>query len=118
MSLLCIHLCWDDAGPRQHAGLRQLLPPVRLDDRGPCLHRRTWLAGDRVLGVEVWSDDDAASRHLADLPANSRAAGLEAPTVVVLVWPDVYRALLPGLLGPSEAEAAEPAGRSPAAPAR
>ncbi len=100
-----IHLCWDDAGPRSLAGLQQLLPPVEFAADGPCLHRHTWLAGDRALGVEVWSDDDAACLHLRELPLTSTAAGLDAPTVVVLVYPDACRSLLPGILGEPRAEA-------------
>jgi hypothetical protein len=98
MSVYVIHLCWDDADPRSLAGLQQLLPPVRLTTDGPCLHRRTWPAGDRVLGIEVWSDDEAACLHLQELPLTSTAAGLEAPTVVVLVYPDAFLPLLPTLL--------------------
>jgi hypothetical protein len=98
MSVYVIHLCWDDADPRSLAGLQQLLPPLGLAADGPCLHRRTWLAGDRALGIEVWSDDDAACLHLQELPLTSTAAGLEAPTVVVLVYPDAFRPLLPTLL--------------------
>ncbi len=105
MPVYVIHLCWNDAGPRSLAGLQQLLPPVALADDGPCLHRRTWLAGDRVLGIEVWSDDAAACLHLRELPLTSTAAGLEAPTVVVLVYPDACRPLLPTLLGKPQAEA-------------
>ncbi|MGY1813983.1 hypothetical protein [Blastococcus sp. SYSU D00820] len=99
MSLLVIHLCWDDAGPREHGGLQQLLPPVRLAAEGPCLHRRTWLSGRRMLGIEVWADDDAARTHLDELAPSSAAAGLAAPTVVVLVFPDAYRSVLPLLVG-------------------
>ena len=102
MPVYVIHLCWDDADPRSFAGLQQLLPPVELAADGPCLHRRTWRAGDRALGIEVWSDDDAACLHLQELPLTSSAAGLGAPTVVVLVYPDTFRPLLPTLLGEPE----------------
>ncbi len=116
MSVYVIHLCWDDADPRSLAGLQQLLPPVALTTEGPCLHRRTWLAGDRALGIEVWSDDDAACRHLQELPLTSTAAGLGAPTVVVLVHPDAVRPLLPTLL--AEPGPGTPAGAPGAAAAR
>ncbi|MGY1714714.1 hypothetical protein [Geodermatophilus nigrescens] len=99
MSLLVIHLCWTDAGPEELARLQRLLPPVRLLREGPCLHRRTWPSGSRVLGIEVWGDDDAARRHLDELPLDSVAAGLEAPTVVVLVFPEAYRSVLPIVVG-------------------
>ncbi|MGY1698149.1 hypothetical protein [Geodermatophilus sp. SYSU D00766] len=115
MSVLVIHLCWDDADPRDLAGLQQVLPPVPLGADGPCLYRRTWLSGDRVLGIEVWSDDDAARCHLDELPLASRAVHLEAPTVVVLVMPDAYRWVLPTALGTPGASAVVPAVR-PAAP--
>ena len=104
MPVYVIHLRWDDADPRSLAGLQQLLPPLGLAADGPCLHRRTWLAGDRALGIEVWSDDDAACLHLQELPLTSTAAGLEAPTVVVLVYPDAFRPLLPTLLAEPEPE--------------
>jgi hypothetical protein len=99
MSLLVIHLCWTDAGPEHLARLQRLLPPVRLDPEGPCLHRRTWPSGSRVLGVEVWGDDDAARRYLDELRLDSAAVGLEAPTVIALVYPDVYRTVLPAVVG-------------------
>ena len=95
MSLFVIHLCWTDAGSEHLARLQRLLPPVRLVPEGPCLHRRTWPSGSRVLGIEVWGDDDATRRHLDELSLDSAAAGLGAPTVVVLVFPEVYRAVLP-----------------------
>ena len=110
MSLFVIHLCWDDAGPGHLTGLQSVLPPVRLAADGPCLHRRTWLSGDRVLGVEVWSGDEAARRHLDRLPPTSKAVGLQAPTVVVLVFPDVYRSALPMIIGTPEEDTAVPAG--------
>jgi hypothetical protein len=110
MSVLVIHLCWDDAGPRNLAGLQQLLPPVRLAADGPCMHRRTWLSGDRVLGIEVWCDDDAARLHLDELPLTSRAALLDAPTVIVLVMPDAYRWVLPTVVGAPDEDAGVAAG--------
>ncbi|PRY50248.1 hypothetical protein LY71_104285 [Geodermatophilus tzadiensis] len=102
MSLLVIHLCWTDAGPEELARLQRLLPPVRLVPEGPCLHRRAWPSGSRVLGVEVWGDDDAARRYLDELPLDSAAAGLEAPTVIVLVYPDVYRSVLPTVIATTD----------------
>ncbi len=118
MPVYVIHLCWEDADPRSLAGLQLLLPPVGLAADGPCLHRRTWPDGDRVLGIEVWSDDDAAGQHLRELPLTSTAAGLEPPTVVVLVYPDAVRPLLPTLLGEPDAQTAGPAGVPGAAAAR
>jgi hypothetical protein len=116
MSLLMIHLCWTDAGPEHAARLQRLLPPVKLILEGPCLHRRTWLSGSRVLGIEVWADDDAARRYLDELPLESAAAGLEAPTVVVvLVAPEADRSVLSDLLG-TAAEGSPVTGRSPAPP--
>jgi hypothetical protein len=108
MSLLVIHLRWTDAGPEHLARLRRLLPPVRLVPEGPCLHRRTWPSGSQVHGIEVWGDDDAARRHLDELPLDSAAAGLGAPTVVVLVFPEVYRAALPAVVGTLDTETPAP----------
>ncbi|SNS26524.1 hypothetical protein SAMN04488107_1959 [Geodermatophilus saharensis] len=108
MSTLVVHLCWTDADPEHLTRLQRLLPPRHLVPEGPCLHRRTWLSGSRVLGIEVWGDDDEARRHLAELPLDSAAAGLEPPTVVACVYPDVYRSVLPVLLG--TADARTPAG--------
>jgi hypothetical protein len=108
MSLLVIHLCWTDAGPEHLTRLQRLLPPVRLVPEGPCLHRRTWPSGSAVHGIEVWRDDDAARRHLDELPLDSAAAGLEAPTVVVLVFPEVYRSVLPTVLATMDADTQAP----------
>ncbi len=115
MSLLTIHLCWTDSGPEHAARLQRLLPPVRLTLEGPCLHRRTWLSGSRVLGIEVWADDDAARRYLDELPLESAAAGLEAPTVIVLVASEADRSVLSSLLG-TAAEESLVTGPSPAPP--
>jgi hypothetical protein len=104
MSLLVIHLCWTDAGPEHLTRLQRLLPPVRLVPEGPCLHRRTWSAGSQVHGIEVWGDDDAARRYLGELALDSAAAGLGAPTVVVLVFPEVLRSVLPSVVGRMDAD--------------
>ncbi|MGX5653400.1 hypothetical protein ACWKWC_01340 [Geodermatophilus nigrescens] len=108
MSQLVIHLHWTDAGPEHLARLRRLLPPVRLAPGGPCLHRRTWSSGSELHGVEVWGDDDAARRYLDELPLDSAAAGLEAPTVVVLVFPEAYRSVLPLVIGATDEDASAP----------
>ncbi|SFN88197.1 hypothetical protein SAMN05660359_00410 [Geodermatophilus obscurus] len=118
MSLLVIHLRWTDAGPEHLARLQRLLPPVRLVPEGPCLHRRAWPSGSQVHGVEVWADDDAARRHLDELPLDSAAAGLEAPTVVVLVFPEAYRAALPAVLATTDAETPAPGSPTGAAAGR
>ncbi|MGX5655634.1 hypothetical protein ACWKWC_12745 [Geodermatophilus nigrescens] len=86
----------------QRQTLAREFPHAQVADllrEGPCLHRRTWPSGSRVLGIEVWGDDDAARRHLDELPLDSAAAGLEAPTVVVLVFPEAYRSVLPIVVG-------------------
>ncbi len=108
MSLLDVHLRRTDAGPEHLARPRRLLPPVRLLPEGPCLHRRTWPSGSEVHGIEVRGDDDAARGHLDDVPLDSAAVGLEAPTVVVLVFPDVHRAVLPGVVGTTDVDTAAP----------
>ncbi|SFO74422.1 hypothetical protein SAMN05660464_0907 [Geodermatophilus dictyosporus] len=61
-----------------------------------------------MLGVEVWGDGDAARRYLDESPLDSAAAGLEAPTVIVLVYPDVHRSVLPIVVGTMDEDTSTP----------
>ena len=99
MSLLVIHLRWDGADEDHGARLARVLPPVGLATEAPCVHRRAWREGSRVLSIEVWRDEEAARTHLDGLPLDAAAVGLEPPTVAVMVFPDAYRAVLPLLVG-------------------
>ncbi|MEX5719452.1 hypothetical protein [Geodermatophilus maliterrae] len=87
MPLLAVHLRWEDVGPSAADRLRRLLAAGRGRAVGVCLAAETRSVGDDLYCTETWADDDAARVRLAELPALSAAAGLDAPTAVVVVWP-------------------------------
>jgi hypothetical protein len=93
MSMIVLHLRWNDAGAEQYHRMLELLPQeVGLPESG--LHSRDLRhRGRAILDVEVWGDDDSAQRFLDQLPALSRAAGLEEPQVVAFCLPAMYAAV-------------------------
>jgi hypothetical protein len=89
MSLVVVHLRWDDVGPDEFAALCRALPEG--DGRPPdCLARTLRLQGRVLHGTDVWAGYEAAERALRELPALAEGAGLAAPMTAAFALPDVY----------------------------
>jgi hypothetical protein len=91
MSVVVVHLRWDDVAADQYEELCRALPD---GDRLPadCLSRDLRLQGRVVRGTEVWAGSAAAERALLDLPGTVSAARLGAPVVAAFALPDAYAA--------------------------
>ena len=91
MSLIVVHLRWDDVDPGQYEHLcRTVLDgPDRPAGR---LHRRHERHGGVVLATEVWIDEERAGAHLAGLPELLGAAGLGEPQSAAFALPDCFAA--------------------------
>jgi hypothetical protein len=91
MSLVVVHLRWDDVGPDQYAQVCQALPD---GDRLPpgCFARTLELHGRVLQGTEVWAGEERAGRALRELPATVAAARLAPPMTAVFALPDVFAA--------------------------
>ncbi|MGY1731121.1 hypothetical protein ACI798_06320 [Geodermatophilus sp. SYSU D01045] len=88
MSLLVLHLRWNDVDPEQYEVLRRALPEDA--DRPPrCLSRRHVRQPRSVMVYEVWDDARAAEDELGRIRA-LLDAGPEQPQRVVFVLPDVF----------------------------
>jgi hypothetical protein len=93
MSMIVLHLRWNDAGAEQHHRMLELLPEEPGLPGSGLFSRELRHRGRAILDVEVWGDEDAAQRFLDRLPAVSRAAGLEEPQVVAFCLPAMYAAV-------------------------
>ena len=91
MSLVVVHLRWDDVAADQYEELCRALPD---GDRLPadCLSQDLRLQGRVVRGTQVWAGSAAAERAVLDLPATVSAARLGAPVVAAFALPDAYAA--------------------------
>ncbi|MGY1780075.1 hypothetical protein [Geodermatophilus sp. SYSU D01036] len=90
MSLLVLHLRWNDVEPAQYEVLRRALPED-VDRPLHCLSRRHVRQPRSVMVYEVWEDARAAEDELARIRALVDA-GPEQPQRVVFVLPDVFAA--------------------------
>jgi hypothetical protein len=88
MSLVVVHLRWDDVGPDQYAQVRRALP----DDRLPagCFTRDLRLQGRVLHGTEVWAGVEPAERSLRELPVTVSGARVGAPVTAVFTLPDAF----------------------------
>ena len=91
MSLIVVHLRWDDVDPAQFQHLCRILPDGPQRQAG-CLHRRRQRHGDAVLSTEVWIDEQHAHAFLSALPELLRPAGLRDPQRAVFAVPDCFAA--------------------------
>lgn len=91
MSLIVVHLRWDEVGPEQYAQLCRALPDGPQRPAG-CLHRRRRRQGRAVLATEVWIDEQQAGDLLASLPELLGPAGLGEPQHVAFAVPDCFAA--------------------------
>ena len=89
MSLVVVHLRWDDVSLDQYERLCRMLPSGEgLPD--DCFSRTLRHQGRVLHGTEVWAGEEAAGRSLAGLPETSASFGLGAPMTVVFSLPDLY----------------------------
>jgi hypothetical protein len=110
VSLLVLHLRWNDVDPERGALLSGLLPEG--DDRPPrCLSRRHVRRPRTLMVYEVWDDGAAAEEELARVRAVLGADQGE-PQRVVFSMPDLYAVGFPARR--PAAAAPIPAPRSPA----
>lgn len=91
MSLIVVHLRWDDVEPEQYEHLCRALPDGEQRPAG-CLLRRRQRQGSAVLATEVWIDEPQASAFLASLPGLLGPAGLRDPMHAVFAVPDCFAA--------------------------
>jgi hypothetical protein len=106
MSLVVVHLRWDDVAPEQFHHIRRIIPPGRGFPAG-CCSRQLRLEGRALLGTEVWADDGSAGRYLDGLPARVADAGLEPPQIVIFSLPAPYAAVYVRAAEALDREAAE-----------
>ena len=91
MSLIVMHLRWDDVDAEQDEHLRRVLPEGAQSGDG-CLLRQRRRQGRAVLGTEVWIDHRAADRFLTGLPDLLGPAALPVPRCVAFAVPDCFAA--------------------------
>ncbi|WP_167762307.1 hypothetical protein [Blastococcus sp. CT_GayMR20] len=89
MSLITLHLRWDDVSPQQY---EQIRPALSTDGGLPadCCSRTARLQGRVLLTTEVWANEPAVNRHLAELSALVGPAGLGEPVMAMFAVPDMY----------------------------
>ena len=91
MSLVVVHLRWDDVGPDQFTAIRRALPDGAELPPG-CLARTHRLQGRVLHGTDVWAGYEAAEQALRELPGTAEDVGLAAPMTVAFALPDAYAA--------------------------
>lgn len=107
MSLVVVHLRWDDVDTEQHDGLCRLFPDGA--GRSPdCLSRQRRRQGRAVLGTEVWADELSADLFLAGLADLLAPIGLGQPQVVAFAIPDCFAVGYGVPLGRTDQETATP----------
>ncbi|SFT50745.1 hypothetical protein SAMN05660657_01150 [Geodermatophilus amargosae] len=111
MSLLVLHMRWNDLDAERSALLADSLPE---DDGRPrsCLSRRHVRHPRALMVYEVWDDGLAAEEELARVRA-VLGAGPEEPQRVVFTVPDLFAVGFP-VRRPAPAAVPIPAPRSPA----
>jgi hypothetical protein len=89
MSLITLHLRWDDVSPGQY---EQVRPALSTDGALPadCYSRTARLQGRALRATEVWANEQAVDRHLAELSALVGPAGLGEPIMAMFAVPDMY----------------------------
>ena len=108
MSLIFVHLRWNDVGAEQFDQVCRALPPGSPLPEGCCSHQLRHV-GRVLFGVGAWTDPQAAERFVDGLPDALRAAGLAAPQVAAFSVPTPYGV---GYTGPRVHQAAVQAGPS------
>ena len=110
MSLLVLHLRWNDLDQERYARLRDAIPEG--DDRpSSCLSRRHVRQPRAVMVYEVWDDGVAAEEELARVRA-VLGAGPDEPQRVVFSMPDLFAVGFPARR-PAPVAVPIPAPRSP-----
>jgi hypothetical protein len=89
MSIVFVHLRWDDVNSTQFEEVCRALPPGESLPAGCCSHQLR-LVGRTLLGCAVWTDMESADRYLARLPETLGAAGLGTPHAVAFSMPFPY----------------------------
>ena len=89
MSLIVVHLRWDDVDAGQYEELCRVLPEGPQLPAG-CLQGRHQRHGSAVSATEVWIDEQRAGAFLSTLPELSRRAGLRDPQRAAFAVPDFF----------------------------
>jgi hypothetical protein len=89
MSIVFVHLRWDDVSSVQFEEVCRAIPPGDSLPEGCCSHQLR-LVGRVLLGCAVWTDMEGADRYLARLPGTLRAADLGTPHVAAFSMPFPY----------------------------
>ena len=91
MSLIIVHLRWDDVAAEQFDQVRRAIPPGRGFPTG-CCSRQLRLDGRALLGQEVWAENEAVARYLNELSQRVGGARLQPPQIVLFSLPAPYAA--------------------------
>src|SRR5437763_847709 len=92
MSLIILHLRWNDVSLRQYQMVGQELATGDKAAVG-CLFRQLRLSAGALLDTEVWRDETSAGRFLSELGHTVQPAGLGEPQVVTFSVPTQYAAV-------------------------
>lgn len=91
MSIICMHLRWDDLSSEQHEAARGLLGGLYQDDLSGCHSSSSRAAGAALLATLVWQDEESAARftqgRLADLVATQR---MTEPQTACFAVPEMF----------------------------
>ncbi|MGY1601537.1 hypothetical protein [Geodermatophilus sp. SYSU D00815] len=89
MSLICVHLRWNDPGPDRYEEIVRAIP--QDGDLPPgCLARHLRRQGGAMTAVETWDSEESGGR-MDDLVRAVRAAGVEeAPQTGMFSIPAMY----------------------------
>jgi hypothetical protein len=86
VSLIILHLRWDDVSPEQFDCLCQVIPPGSELPPG-CCSSQVRHVGRALLATATWRDAESAEQHLAGLPALVAPARLAAPHLLAFSVP-------------------------------
>ena len=115
LSLIVVHLRWNDVGPEQYEELCRALPDGARRPAG-CLARQRRREGRAVLATEVWSDGGSADRFLTGLADLLGPAGMGEPQTACFAVPAVFAVgygVSPAQLRAAAAAPAIPTPRTP-----
>lgn len=91
MSLVIVHLRWNDVGPEQYEQICRALPDGAARPAG-CLSCQRRREGHAVLATAVWRNAQEADRFLAGLSDALAPAAVGKPQMAVFAVPDAFAA--------------------------
>ncbi len=111
MSLVVMHLRWNDVGPEQYEQNCRALPDGGARPAG-CLSRRRGRHGSAVLATDVWRGEQEANSFLARLAAELPPAAVGEPQMAIFTIPEIFATGY----GPSSVRTSSPVREAAAAP--